>query len=157
MERAQNKASRLIQIENLLLAYPEGLTQAELARRLQVDLPKHIYIEDDGRLRLDRTAHLINVRLNLHEALAIHLASRLLATRMDRQNPHAAASLRKLGSAMERWAPRISRHVLQSADVMDEAWQRQDLAIWKCWKNWPWHGLNSARFKFGIAVKLPGG
>ena len=96
MERAQNKASRLIQIENLLLAFPEGLTQAELARRLQVDrstinrylvdLPKHIYIEDDGRLKLDRTADLINVRLNLHEALAVHLASRLLATRMDRQN-----------------------------------------------------------------------
>ena len=96
MDRAQNKASRLIQIENLLLAYPEGLTQAELARRLQVDrstvnrylvdLPKHIYIEDDGRLKLDRTASLINVRLNLHEALAVHLASRLLATRMDRQN-----------------------------------------------------------------------
>lgn len=136
MERAQNKAARLIQIENLLLAYPEGLTQAELARRLQVDrstinrylvdLPKHIYFEDDGRLRLDRTADLINVRLNLHEALAVHLASRLLATRMDRQNPHAAAALRKLGSAMERWAPRISRHVLQSADVMDEAGQRQD-------------------------------
>jgi CRISPR-associated endonuclease/helicase Cas3 len=121
MERAQNKASRLIQIENLLLAYPEGLTQAELARRLQVDrstinrylvdLPKHIYIEDDGRLRLDRTADLINVRLNLHETLAVHLASRLLATRMDRQNPHAAAALRKLGSAMERWAPRISAPV----------------------------------------------
>jgi len=136
MERAQNKAARLIQIENLLLAYPEGLTQAEIARRLQVDratinryivdLPKHIYIDDDGRLKLDRTADLINVRLNLHEALAIHLASRLLATRMDKQNPHAAAALRKLGSAMERWAPRISSHVNQSAAVMDEAGQKQD-------------------------------
>jgi CRISPR-associated endonuclease/helicase Cas3 len=136
MDRAQNKAERLIQIENLLLAHPEGLTQAEIARRLKVDrstinryipvLPKHIYIEDDGRWRLDRTADLINVRLNLHEALAVHLATRLLATRMDRQNPHAASALRKLGVAMQRWAARISHHVLESADVMDEAAQRND-------------------------------
>jgi predicted DNA-binding transcriptional regulator YafY len=136
MERAQNKATRLIQIESLLLAHPEGMTQAEIARRLQVnrstinryipDLPKHIYIELDGCWKIDRTADLINVRLNLHEALAVHLAARLLATRMDRQNPHAASALRKIGIAMERWAARISQHVLQSADVMDEAAQRHD-------------------------------
>lgn len=136
MNRAVNKSARLIQIENLLLAHPEGLTQAEIARRLQVDratinrylsdLPKHIYIEDDGRLKIDRTADLINVRLNLHEALAVHIAARLLATRMDRQNRHAASALRKLGLAVERWAPRISAHVLQSADVMDTAARRDD-------------------------------
>lgn len=136
MNRAENKASRLIQIENLLLGHPEGMTQAEIARRLQVDrstihrdlldVPGHIYQEEDGRLRIDRTADLINVRLNLHEALSVHIAARLLATRMDRQNPHAASALRKLGVAMERWAARISRHVLQSADVMDEAAQRHD-------------------------------
>jgi CRISPR-associated endonuclease/helicase Cas3 len=136
VNRAENKASRLIQIENLLLGHPEGMTQAEIARRLQVDrstihrdlldVPGHIYQEEDGRLRIDRTADLINVRLNLHEALSVHIAARLLATRMDRQNPHAASALRKLGVAMERWAARISRHVLQSADVMDEAAQRHD-------------------------------
>jgi CRISPR-associated endonuclease/helicase Cas3 len=135
MTKAQNKAARLIQIENLLLAHPEGLTQAEIARRLGVarstilrnlpDLPGHIY-EENGHLKIDRTADLINVRLNLHEALAVHLASRLLATRMDRRNRHAAAALRKLGLAMERWAKRISVHVLQSADVMDDAAQRDD-------------------------------
>ncbi|MEW6093467.1 MAG: CRISPR-associated helicase Cas3' [Chloroflexota bacterium] len=138
MTRAENKATRLIQIENILLAHPEGLTQAEIARRLGVDrstihrnlvdLPGHIYEEEDGRLKIDRSADLINVRLNLHEALAVHLASRLLATRMDRQNRHAAAALRKLGLAMERWAKRISAHVLQSADVMDDSAQRDDPA-----------------------------
>lgn len=136
MERAQNKASRIIQVENLLLAYPEGLSQSEIARRLKVDrstinrylsdLPKHIYFEEDGRLKLDRSADLINIRLNLHEALAVHLASRLLATRMDKQNPHAAAMLRKLASAIERWAPRLSTHVYQSAALIDEAGQKQD-------------------------------
>ena len=34
---SQTKASRLIQIEALLLAHSEGLTQAEIARRLNVN------------------------------------------------------------------------------------------------------------------------
>lgn len=135
MNRAANKAERLLQIEQLLIAHPEGLTQAELARRLGVnrstimrnlvDASKHIY-EEDGRLKIDRQADLINLRLNLHEAMAIYLAARLLATRMDRQNRHAAAALRKMGCAMERWAGRISRHVLQSAELMDSSAQRED-------------------------------
>jgi predicted DNA-binding transcriptional regulator YafY len=136
--RAENKANRLLQIEALLLAHPEGLTQAEVARRLEVnrstvnryfrDMPNQFpyYENKDGRLFIDRQSYLVNVRLDLHEAMAVHLASRLLATRMDRQNPHAASALRKLGLALERLAPRISHHIKQSADVMDEAAQRHD-------------------------------
>jgi len=138
MTRAENKADRLLQIEALLLAHPEGLTQSEIARRLEVnrstvnryfrDMPNQFpyYESDDGRIFIDRQSYLVNVRLGLHEAMAVHLAARLLATRMDRQNPHAASALRKLGLALERLAPRISRHVQQSADVMDEAAQRHD-------------------------------
>ncbi|MCX6037801.1 MAG: helix-turn-helix domain-containing protein, partial [Chloroflexi bacterium] len=138
MSRAENKADRLLQIEALLLAHPEGLTQAEVARRLDVnrstvnryfrDMPNQFpyYENEDGRLFIDRQSYLVNVRLGLHEAMAVHLAARLLATRMDRQNPHAASALRKLGLALERLAPRISHHVQQSADVMDEAAQRHD-------------------------------
>jgi CRISPR-associated endonuclease/helicase Cas3 len=136
--RAENKANRLLQIEALLLAHPEGLTQAEVARRLEVnrstvnryfrDMPNQFpyYENKDGRLFIDRQSYLVNVRLDLHEAMAVHLASRLLATRMDRQNPHAASALRKLGLALERLAPRISHHIKQSADVMDDASQRHD-------------------------------
>jgi CRISPR-associated endonuclease/helicase Cas3 len=136
MKRAENKAERILQIEALLLAHPEGLSQAEIARRLMVnrstisrylpDLPKHIYINDDGRWKIDRQGYLVNVRLNLNEALALHLATRLLATRMDRQNPHAGSALRKLGVALERLAPRISLHLKQSADVMDDSARRHD-------------------------------
>jgi predicted DNA-binding transcriptional regulator YafY len=138
MTRAQTKANRLLQIEALLLAHPEGLAQAEIARRLDVnrstvgryipDLPGHVYIDDqDGnRWKIDREGYLVNVRFNLHEALAVHLAARLLATRMDRQNPHAAAALRKLGISLEGLAPRISMHLKQSADVMDDVGLRHD-------------------------------
>jgi CRISPR-associated endonuclease/helicase Cas3 len=36
MERAANKAERLQQLETLLLARPDGLRRAEIARRLGV-------------------------------------------------------------------------------------------------------------------------
>lgn len=138
MDRAGNKASRLLQIEKLLLTHPEGLTQAEIARRLQVDratinrnladLPESIYVdEDDGnKLKIDRNADLINLHINLHEAMALHLASRLLATRMDRKNPHAASALRKLSISMEHWADRISGHIRIAADMMDSESQKDD-------------------------------
>ena len=138
MSRAQNKTERWMEIEALLLSHPEGLTQSEIARRLGVhrsiinrdmyDFGKNFSIinHDDGRISIDRSAYLVKVAFTLHEAMSVHLAARLMATRMDKHNPHAASALRKLGVSLERLAPRISDHVKQSADVMDEADQRQD-------------------------------
>jgi CRISPR-associated endonuclease/helicase Cas3 len=58
--------------------------------------------------------------------MAMHLAARLMATRMDKLNPHAASALRKLGHSLERLAPLVSGHLLASADVMDDEAQRHD-------------------------------
>lgn len=138
MSRAENKTERLLQMEALLLANPQGLTQSEMARRLGVDrsvIHRNLYdfqkiyptiAHEDGRISLDRSAYLVKVAFTLHESTAVHLAARLLATRMDRQNPHAASALRKLGVALEKLAPRISTHVKQSAEVMDDTTQWQD-------------------------------
>jgi len=138
MSLTSNKTARLTEIENLLLAHPEGLTQAEIARRMGVNrstinryppnLPGHIYIDDldHDKWKIDRQAYLVHVKFDLNEALAIHLATRLLATRMDRQNPFAASAMRKLGMALEHLAPQICRHMQQSADSMDESDRRQD-------------------------------
>ena len=104
MEKAANKVARLAQIEGLLVRCPGGLTQAEIARCLHVhrstvgrylpDLPAHIYLEDDGRWKIDRRAYLVSVRLSLHEALALHLGARLMTTCMDKHSTHAAGALR---------------------------------------------------------------
>ncbi len=134
MNRAQEKALRLLQIEQLLWAHPEGLTQSQIAERLGVNrstiwkyldkdhLPPSIYNDefDGNKLKLDRSADLTKASFSLHEVMAIHLATRLLATRSDKQNPHAASALRKLGKALERLDKNISAHLLRSADVMDE-------------------------------------
>lgn len=138
MSRAETKAARLLQIEDLLLTHPAGLSQSEIARKLQVnrstvsrylpDLPSHIYIDDmDGyRWKIDRNAYLVNVRFNLNEAMAVHLASRLLATRMDRENPHASSALCKLGLSLQAMAPLISLHITKSAETMSSEDQKND-------------------------------
>jgi predicted DNA-binding transcriptional regulator YafY len=135
MTKAENKAARLSQIESLLLDHPEGLTQAQVARRLGVhrstilrnlaDLTAPVY-EEEGRYFIDRESYLVNLRLTLNEALSIHLGARLMATRMDRENPHAASALRKLGIGMQNLAPQISRFIRGSADLFDSEAKRRD-------------------------------
>jgi CRISPR-associated endonuclease/helicase Cas3 len=137
MERAPNKAERLLQLEQILLAYPEGLRKAEIARKLGVhrstvgrdidDLSRRLPIwEHDNLVGINRDDYLTHVRLTIHESMALHLAARLMATRTDKHNPHAASALRKLGHALESFAPQVSRHLLASADVMDDAARRRD-------------------------------
>ncbi len=135
MNRIENKTARLSQIEALLLDHPEGLSQAEISRRLGVhrstilrnlvDITAPVY-EDQGRIFIDREAYLINLRLNLHEALSIHLAGRFMSSCMDRRNPHVASALRKLGIALESLAPSISIFIRNSANTFDDGSKRQD-------------------------------
>ena len=140
MERAGNKALRLQQIEKLLWAHPEGLSQSEVAHRIGVNrstiwkyvddnqLPPGVYVDDfdDKKLKLDRSADLTKAAFSLNEVMALHLATRLLATRTDKQNPHAASALRKLANALQRLDHNVSQHLLRSADVMDEATAYRD-------------------------------
>lgn len=135
MLRTENKSARLSQIEALLLDHPEGLSQSEIARRLGVhrstilrnlaDMHAPIY-EENGRINLNREAYLINLRLSLHEAFSIHLAGRFMSNCMDRQNPHVASALRKLGIALEQLAPSISSFIRNSANTFDNQSKRQD-------------------------------
>ncbi len=138
MEKIEGKATRLVQMEQLLLSHPEGLSRAEIARRLGVHRSTAgRYVEElsqlgvplwenDRRIGILRDAYQVKVRMTMHEALAVHLASRLLATRMDKQNPHAASALRKLGESLERLAPLIGHHLRISAEVMEDRAKRQD-------------------------------
>jgi len=111
--RAENKASRLLEIEALLLAHLEGMSQAELARRLDVnrstilrnlaDVP-NIYEETDGRLRMTGP-YLVNVRLTWMRPWPAWPPA--CWPPAGPPEPHAAAALRKLGISMETW-PRAS-------------------------------------------------
>ncbi|MDD5371439.1 MAG: WYL domain-containing protein [Anaerolineaceae bacterium] len=134
---AGTKTRRLHEMETLLLEHPEGLTQADIARQMGLhrstiyrylpDLP-FLCADERGRLTIDRASYLLHVRMSLHEATAVHLAARMMATRMDKQNPHAAAALRKLALALEKLAPRASRDIARSADMLDAAQKKRDPA-----------------------------
>lgn len=136
--RWTKRSDRLLQLEQLLLAHPQGLRRTELARRLGVnrstvtrdirDLSDALPVveEDDGRLWVDPAHCLSRLRLSLDECLALHLAARLYTARSDRHNPPAAAALRKLGAALEPLAPFIGRHIHRSADAVDGPDRRVD-------------------------------
>ena len=140
MSRGAKKSERLHKILLLLLEYPEGLAVHDLARRLGVhratvhrDLRDLILnypvYPDNGRWFVRREAFRVKVPLNLHEALALYLAVRMMATRTDKHNPHAASALRHLAQALERAhvAPRIASFIRLSAEVMDQPeGRRQD-------------------------------
>lgn len=139
MSSLETKADRLLQIETLLLDHPAGMTIPSIAARLGVNRStvwryldsgslarRGIYLEEDGLLKINRQAYQVQIRLNLHEAMAVHLAIRLLATRMDRRNPHAAAAVRKLGLALEPSTRALSRYLKETADTMDAPGQWTD-------------------------------
>ena len=89
-EKAANKAAHLTQIEAMLLAHSDGLTQSEIARRMCVhrstvsrylpDLPAHVYVEDDGTWRT------LN---DLSEEEQKKLASGIIAERVNGGHPNA--------------------------------------------------------------------
>lgn len=131
MSRALKKSERLHQILRLLLDHPEGLAVRELTQRLGFHRSTiHRDLEDlareypvynlDGRWYVDREAVRFQVPLNLHEAMALYLAVRMMATRTDKHNPHAAAALRHLARALEGVAGRIAAFIRLSAEVMEQ-------------------------------------
>ena len=137
MERSASKAERLLQLERLLLAFPEGLRKAEIARRLGVhrataaryvdEISRRVPVwEADQYFGIRHEDYRVNVRLNVHEAMALHMAARLMATSTDKHNPHAAAALRKLSQALQTVAPLVSAHLVASAAVMDDKARRRD-------------------------------
>ena len=140
-EKSASKATRLQQMLMLLLEYPEGLSRAEVARRLGVhrstvgryveDL-SHLGVpiwEDERRIGILRDRYQVRISVNMHEALALHLATRLLTTRTDKHYPHAASALRKLGEALKHLAPLISEHMMRSAAVLEGPHRRHDSAF----------------------------
>lgn len=126
------KFENLHRLIELLLDRPQGLTKAEIGRRMNVHrstaaeyldslegIGAPVYEVSPNRYTINREEYEVAVSVDLHEALALLQAARLLTTRTDKHNPHAASALRKLGRALSGLAPLVSEHILRSADVLD--------------------------------------
>ncbi len=134
----ERQAYRILNLVSYLLECPNGATRNELADYFNVhrstisrDLAKlpnkaEMYEGSDGRLHVDRSQYLVNTSFTLHEVMALYLATRLLATRMDRRNLHAASALRKLSGAVEKLAPSISRQMALSSKALGSKDQWED-------------------------------
>lgn len=129
-DRTLGRAARLRRIEQLLYRTPEGMSAAELAARCGVhrttiyhdiqSLSERMDVpiwEGEGRFGLDRTRYLVPVRLNLHEALALYIAARLLTHHSDEQNPHVVSALEKLATATP--SP-VQEHIARAAGLVQQ-------------------------------------
>jgi predicted DNA-binding transcriptional regulator YafY len=124
-------SDRLSQIEQLLLAHPEGLLRVDIARRLgvhrstatrdivELSITRPVVEEDDRRVRLDRAGYVTEIHLTMFELEALHLAARLFARVMKFPFPHASAALRKLADAQGRVSPRLSDWMRETADEIE--------------------------------------
>ena len=126
----ERKFAKLHMLVHILLDHPTGLTKAEIARKLGIhrstaaeyidsleDINVPVYEVSQNRFAIDRDQYEVQISVDMHESLALHLATRLLTTRTDKHYTHAASALRKLGTALEKLAPLVSEHMKQSADV----------------------------------------
>lgn len=127
--RLINRTERLAAIEQMLFRSDMGLRAVEIANACGVDR-RTIYrdlsllsdigvpvFQRDGRFFINRDYYLANVRLSLNEAVALFLATRVLAHHSDQQNPYIISALRKLSMALPEPA---SSHVAFMAESASE-------------------------------------
>ncbi|MBN2611002.1 MAG: WYL domain-containing transcriptional regulator [Bacteroidales bacterium] len=131
MKKIESKLEKISQFEQLLLSHPEGLTRAETARRLGVhrstvsryltDTAHILPIWEEGtRIYINRDKYLNNVKLTIHEIMALHIAVRLFACRTDKHNPHACSAIRKIGNAIDHYSEVMSDYILATAEHIEK-------------------------------------
>jgi len=132
MYRSFNKAERLNKIQIILAVSPDGLSRSVLARRLGVsratisrdimELSSECPIREDeatGKLSIDKVSLLNNLRLNVREIQALHLACRLLGRKVRFLYPSASSALRKLGAALDSYASPMARFIIETAGLFE--------------------------------------
>lgn len=143
--------------EQLYHAADEGLSKQAIAKLCGVDrttihrdinklLDDGVPIwSDKGKYGINRTNYLPAVRFNLHEAMALFLAARLLTRYADSHHPHGARAIEKLAAVMPK--DLIQQHMLRAANVVRTRRELPDLTrvlenLTEAWANrkrvWLW-------------------
>ena len=126
MERLPNRMSRIQLLELMLYRAVAGTGAAELACKLGVHrstIYRDIEVlsavgvpvwQEGGRFGVRCERYLPALRLDLHEALCVYQATRLLLAQSDRHNPHAVAALGKLAGVMPE---PMETHMTRTAQI----------------------------------------
>lgn len=136
-DKSKSRAERLNRIERILYdASPDGLLPSEIARRCGIhrttvwrDIRA---LESNGvpiwkvnnRYGILRERYVTSVRLNLHEATALFLATRLLSRYSDENHPHVVRAMEKLAAAMPK--DMMQHHIYRTADLVRQRRDRPD-------------------------------
>ena len=117
------KAERLAEMKRLYIQ--RAFTDAEMAERLKVDrttiyrdrmeLTTEYPVEPDdkGRYRIVRSKLISEIKVNLHEALALYLALRKTSRQTRFYHPHTASAMEKLAATLRQ---PMTERLLKTAD-----------------------------------------
>ena len=129
MSRGMSRAERLQ--EMIWLYLQRGYSDSEMAERLGVDRTtvfrdrtelesEHGFSkEEQGRYRLERMQYMPHIKVNLHEALALYLATRRASRQTRIAQPHTASALEKLSIALKQ--PMTERLARAAGGILEQS------------------------------------
>ncbi len=125
MNRSMTKSQRLIEMEDLYVqrAYTDqelaarfGVNRSTIYRdRMLLTTQYPLVPEADNAWRMDRSTYISNLRVTLHEALALYLAARRASRRTLSAQPHLSGGLHKLAQALRK--PMTERLVVSALAI----------------------------------------
>lgn len=130
MSRGMNRAMRLKTMEMLYMerAYTDQEMADELGVRRETAYQDRIELETEdeipfvevehGRRKIDRTKYLPNIKVTLHEALALYLAMRRVSRQTRTAQPHVQRALEKLALALKQ--PMTERLIRVAAQLAQQ-------------------------------------
>jgi len=122
-----NKAERLTEMKRLYIQ--RAFTDAEMAEKLNVDrttiyrdrmeltLEYPVEQDDEGHYHIARSRLISEIKVNLHEALALYLAARKTSRQTRYYNPHVTNAVEKLAATLRQ---PMTERLLKAADVLLE-------------------------------------
>jgi CRISPR-associated endonuclease/helicase Cas3 len=127
MSSGMAKAERIREMERLYTQRPFsdiemaarlGVNRTTIYRdRMEMSLEMPIVQDEEGRWKIDKEHYLSNVRLNLHEALALYLAARRTSRSVQGAQPHVISALEKLAVALKQ--PMTERLVRAAGQMLE--------------------------------------
>lgn len=137
MSRGMARSERLEELKRLYIQ--RAWTDIELAKRLDVNRTtvfkdrseletKYPFVEDPpGHYKIDKNRYISEIRLNLHEALALYLAARRASRQTRVSQPHVASAIEKLAAALRQ--PMTEQLLRAAENVLQQEGQPERVRV----------------------------